>query len=85
MQLRDDLDTQPQITQSGRRDTSPIQRLALRNPAEEETVRLPMSLVALWHEQPNPELETLQIRLNLPENLDEDETQTGPLGRYTGR
>jgi hypothetical protein len=81
MQIRDDLNTQPQTNPSRRRETSPIQRLALRNPAEEETVRLPMSVVAFWREQPNPELETLQIRLNLPENLDEDETLTGPLGR----
>jgi hypothetical protein len=82
MQIRDDLndlDPQPQTTASGRRDTAPIQRLALQNRAEEETVRLPMSLVALWNEQANPELETLQIRLNLPENLDEDETLTARL------
>ena len=79
MQLRDDLDMQPQITQSGRRETSPIQRLALRNPAEEETVRLPLSVVAFWREQPNPDLETLQLRLNLPEDIDEDETLTARL------
>jgi hypothetical protein len=82
MQIRDDLndlDPQPQTTPSRRRDTAPIQRLALRNRAEEDTVRLPMSLVALWNEQANPELETLQIRLNLPENLDEDETLTARL------
>ena len=47
--------------------------------AEDETERLPMSVLAFWREPANPELETLQAQLNLPDNLDDDdETLPGP-------
>ena len=67
MQIRDDL------------DTAPIQRLLNRNQAEDEAIRMPMSALAFWYDPMNPDLETLQVRLNLPENPDDEETLVGSL------
>ncbi len=79
MQIRDDLDTLPESGSKRRRDTSPIQRLLNRNQAEDGTIRMPMSGLAFWYDPMNPDLETLQVRLNLPENPDDEETLVGPL------
>ncbi|HEV2063578.1 MAG TPA: hypothetical protein VGS00_03405 [Thermoanaerobaculia bacterium] len=38
-----------------------------------------MSALAFWYDPMNPDLETLQVRLNLPENPDDEETLVGPL------
>jgi len=78
MQIHDDLDTTPEPEPNKRRDTSPMLRL-MRRHAEEETMRLPMSALSFWRDEIDPQLETIQIRLNLPENTDDEETLIGPL------
>ena len=78
MQIREDLEASQESAPNKRRDTSPMLRL-MRRHAEEETVRLPMSALAFWRDPIDPELETIQLRLNLPENPDDEETQVGPL------
>jgi hypothetical protein len=80
MQIRDDLEPLPEKIQAGRRGPASIQRLVLRDPSEDETVRMPLSVLAFWRELENSELdETLQIRLDLPEYLeDDDETPADP-------
>ena len=78
MQIPEDAEpAQPHRTK--RRQTATIQKLALRNSREDDTVRLPMSVLAFWREPLNPELDTLRVRLDLPENADDDVTLAGPL------
>jgi hypothetical protein len=72
MKMRHDRDPLPEMELEQRRYASLMQRLVLRNPAEDETVRLPLSMLAFWRE-PENELQTLQIRLNLPGDLDDDD------------
>ena len=51
----------------------------MRRHVEEETMRLPMSALAFWRDPIDPTLETIQVRLNLNENPDDEETMVGPL------
>ena len=74
MQIRDDQDPLSETIPSRRRETTPIQRLAHRNPVDDETLRLPLSAVALWRGSVDPRLETIQVQLTLPENLDDEDT-----------
>ena len=70
MQIRDDMD--PFFnTEPGKRET-PLQRMVRRS-TQDDTIRIPMSVLTLLQEPINPELQTLQVRLNLPENLDDDD------------
>jgi hypothetical protein len=78
MQIREDLEAAQESKPNKRRDTAPMLRL-MRRHVEEETVRLPMSALSFWRDEIDPELETIQVRLNLPEDLDEEETLVGPL------
>jgi hypothetical protein len=81
MQSREDLEAAQEPEPNKRRDTSPMLRL-MRRHIEDETVRLPMSALSFWREEIDPQLETIQVRLNLPENADktDDEvTLVGPL------
>jgi hypothetical protein len=71
MKIRHDLDPLPEMALEERRYASLMQRLVLRNPAEDETVRLPLSMLAFWREPESPE--PLQIRLSLPDDLDDDD------------
>ena len=77
MQIWEDFETVSEPSPNKRRATAPIQRLALRNMEENETLRLPMSLLAFWRDPVDPRLET--VRMVLPVNMDEDETMAGPL------
>jgi hypothetical protein len=79
MQIHEDLETAQEPEPNKRRDTAPMLRLMRRRQVEDETVRLPMSALAFWRDPIEPELETIQIRLNLPENADDEETLVGPL------
>ncbi len=76
MQIRDDLDTLPELAPKRRGETARTKRLLDRNQAqaEDETVRMPMSALASWHDPMNPDLETLQVRLDPPQNPDLVET-----------
>lgn len=78
MQIHDDLEMNQEPEPTKRRDTAPMLRL-MRRHVEEETMRLPMSALSFWRDEIDPQLETIQVRLNLPENTDEDETLIGPL------
>ena len=78
MQIHEDLETPQESQPNKRRDTAPMLRL-MRRHVEEETMRLPMSALAFWREPINPELETIQLRLNLNEDSDNEETLVGPL------
>ena len=71
MKIRHDRDPLPEMALEERRYASLMQRLVLRNPAEDQTVRLPLSMLAFWREHESPEL--LQIQLDLPDNLDDDD------------
>jgi hypothetical protein len=80
MQIHEDLETAHEPEPKKRRDTAPMLRLMrLSRNVEDEAVRLPMSALAFWRDPINPELETIQVRLNLPENPDDEETLVGPL------
>ena len=81
MQIRDDLEPLPESGSKRRLGTALIQRLLNRNQAEDETIRMPLSALAFWHDPMNPDLETLQVRLrlNLSENSDDEETLVDPL------
>ena len=68
MKIKDDVDPLPE-----RRYASLMQRLVLRNPAEDETGRLPLSRIAFWNEPAKPELETLRIWLDRLDKLDDDD------------
>ena len=35
---------------------------------------MPLSALAFWHDPMNPDLETMQVRLNLPEDPDPEKT-----------
>ena len=78
MQIHDDLETTQEPEPNKRRDTAPMLRL-MRRHVEEETMRLPLSALSFWRDEIDPQLETIQIRLNLPENTDDEETLIGPL------
>lgn len=78
MQIREDLETAQEPEPNRRRDTAPTLRLRRRRD-QDETVRLPMSALAFWRDPIDPELETIQVRPNLPENPDDEETLVGPL------
>ena len=71
MKIRNDRDLLPEMALEERRYASLMQRLVLRNPAEDMTVRLPLSMLAFWREPERPE--SLQIRLSLPYDLDDDD------------
>jgi hypothetical protein len=80
MQIREDLEAVQESEPKKRRDTAPMLRLMrLRHDVEDETVRLPMSALAFWRDPIDPQLETIQVRLNLSENPDDEETLVGPL------
>jgi hypothetical protein len=72
MKIRDDLHPLPEMALEERRYASLMQRLVLRNPAEDQTARLPLSMLAFWREPECPE--PLQIRLNLHGDLDDDDS-----------
>jgi hypothetical protein len=74
MQIRDDQEPLSETTLSRRRETAPLQRLVRRNPAEDETVRLPMNVVAFWLDSLDTRLGTFPVRLSIPENLDDEDT-----------
>lgn len=78
MQIREDLEAVQESPSNKRRDTAPMLRL-MRRHVEEETVRLPMSALAFWRDPIEPQLETIQVRLNLSEDTDDEETLVGPL------
>jgi hypothetical protein len=78
MQIHEDQETAQEPEPKKRRDTSPMLRL-MRRHVEEETLRLPLSALSFWRDPIDPELETIQVRLNLPENTDDEETLVGPL------
>jgi len=74
MQIRDDQEPLLEATPSRRQETTSIHRLVRRNPAEDETVRLPLSVVALWRDSVEPDLEGLRVRLKLPADHDDEDT-----------
>lgn len=78
MQIQEDQETAHESEPKKRRDTAPMLRL-MRRRVEDETVRLPLSALSFWRDPIEPELETIQVRLNLPENPDDEETLVGPL------
>lgn len=73
MQIRDDGAFPPQPQPVRQRHNAPLPQLAVRNPAEEDIVRLPLSVIALWRDELNPALETLRVRLNLPASPEDDD------------
>jgi len=62
-----------------RRPVAPIDRLAQARLSEDETVRLPLSVLSFWRDPAEPGHETVHMRLNLPDNADDDVTLAGPL------
>lgn len=72
-------DAPPPRPDSAKRRQTAIQRLALRNGREDETVRLPMSVIALWRDDTDPDLETVRVRLRVPEDPDDVVTLAQPL------
>ena len=78
MQIQEDLEAVQEPEPTKRRDTAPMLRL-MRRHVEDGTVRLPMSALSFWRDPIDPQLETIQVRLNLPENPDDEETLIGPL------
>ena len=79
MQIREDIEPLPQSQPAKRRDVPPIERLALRKLEEDKTLRLPMSVLAFWRDPEDPNLETVRVRLHIPENPDDEVTLAGPL------
>src|SRR5215813_1271059 len=72
MQIRDDMD--PFVNDDpSQRETHPLPKIVRRSPTRDDTIRVPMSVLTLLQEPINPELETLQVKLQLPENLDDDD------------
>jgi hypothetical protein len=74
MQIPEEADPLPALKKNRERRVTTIEELALRNSRQDDTLRLPLSAIALWREPENPELDTVRVRLNLPENADDDVT-----------
>jgi hypothetical protein len=68
MQIPEDADPLPAPKKNLKRRLTTIERLAAQNPGQDDTLRLPLSAIALWNEPENPELDTVRVRLDLPEN-----------------
>jgi len=64
-------DANPLPAEKGPRRAATIEELALRNSRQDDTLRLPLSAIALWREPENPELDTVRVRLDLPDDADE--------------
>ena len=71
MQIPEEADPLPALKKNRERRVTTIEELALRNSRQDDTLRLPLSAIALWREPENPELDTVRVRLNLPEEDEE--------------
>jgi hypothetical protein len=79
MQIPEDDEPLPLLKKKVRPRTTTIEELALRNVRQDDTVRISMSAIAFWREPENPELDTVRVRLNLPEDPDDEVTVAAPL------
>jgi len=79
MQIPEDADPLPLPKKNSHRRLAAIEELAVRNSRQDDTVRLPLSAIAFWREPENPELDTVRVRLDLPEEADDDVTLAAPL------
>lgn len=73
MQIPEEADPLPVAKKNPRR-VATIEQLAVQNSLQDDTLRLPLSAIAFWQEPENPELDTVRVRLNLPESADDDVT-----------
>jgi hypothetical protein len=74
MQIPEDADSLPVLRKNPQRRVATIEELALQNSRQDDTVRLPLSAIAFWREPENPELDTVRVRLDLPESVEDEVT-----------
>jgi len=73
MQIPEDADPLPAPKKNQRR-LATIEQLALQNSRQDDTLRLPLSAIAFWTTPENPELDTVRVRLDLPESAGDEVT-----------